>query len=178
MVCQDMYEPEPEMPPMVRRRASSAALVSGLVHEFEVGELEAKYDVATGKPLGAGRCGSVCEVTRRCDGARFAMKRVTMRSMDAGKFEELRSEIRLQKKLDHPNIAKIIETYADEAEGCMLIVMELCTVRLRSLARPPCLLLTCRPPHVAPSERTACCCCYCRRRRRRRAGWRDVRSHC
>ena len=47
--------------------------------------------------------------------------------MDAHRFDELRSEIQVQKRLDHPNIAKIIECFSDADNGCMYIVMELCT---------------------------------------------------
>ena len=41
--------------------------------------------------------------------------------------EDLRNEIELQKKLDHPNICKIIESFEDSKHGEVYIIMELCT---------------------------------------------------
>ena len=54
------------------------------------------------------------------------MKTVSLESMDTNSFDELRIEIDVQKKLDHPNIAKIIESFEDVKHGVMYIVMEMC----------------------------------------------------
>merc|ERR1719224_218207 len=47
--------------------------------------------------------------------------------MGVDTFEELNLEMDIQKKLDHPNICKIIESFEDPRRGIMYIVMELCT---------------------------------------------------
>jgi len=120
-------------------RGRSTPLVSGFVKEHSLDEMTRKYEVSVrtsrggatvvggGTPIGEGRCGQVMMVRRRDTGEPFAMKVITMSSMDAGRFDELRSEIQVQKRLDHPNIAKIIECFSDADQGRMYIVMELCT---------------------------------------------------
>ena len=56
----------------------------------------------------------------------FAMKTVALDMVGAHNFDELRKEIDVQKKMDHPNIAKILEYFEDPKHGVMHIVMELC----------------------------------------------------
>jgi len=112
------------------RRHSSDALVAGLVHELSMGELERKYDRIksdVGAELGSGTCGSVARVRRRDTGEEFAMKVVSMKSMGTSNFETLRMEVQMQKRLDHPNIAKVVEYFSDEENESMFMVMELCT---------------------------------------------------
>lgn len=100
------------------------AHVRGLVHAYEIDELERRYDFTGSKHLGEGTCGSVCTVRSRVTGHTFALKEVTV---DGASWKIIRQEIDLQKRLDHPNIAKILESYEDRRHGRIFIVMELCT---------------------------------------------------
>jgi len=106
--------------------AQKPALVSGLVHAHHIDSFDAKYDLSTSKVLGQGTCGYVCTVKKRETGDLFALKEISLNSV-GGSMSSLRKEIQLQKKLDHPNICKIIESFEDRQNGRMYIVMELCT---------------------------------------------------
>lgn len=101
------------------------AHVTQLVHESSVKSLYQKYDLTGGMELGRGACGQVCTVRNRTTNNLYAMKTVSV--ADMGSWEDLRNEIELQKKLDHPNICKIIESFEDSKHGEVYIIMELCT---------------------------------------------------
>jgi len=101
------------------------AHVASLVHESTMKDFDAKYDLTGGMELGRGACGQVCTVRNRDTNDLFAMKTVSV--VDMGSWEDLRNEIDMQKKLDHPNICKIIESFEDKKHGEVYIIMELCT---------------------------------------------------
>ena len=103
------------------------ALTGGLVHEGKMEDFVRKYDMSKATELGHGACGSVVAVRRRDTNDMFALKVISMNSMDKSNFDELRTEIATQKKLDHPNICKVIESFEDPRHGKMYIVMELCS---------------------------------------------------
>jgi len=102
------------------------ALVSGLVHAHHIDKFNQKYDLTDSKLLGQGTCGYVCTVRALATGDIFALKEITLSAV-GGSMSSLRKEIELQKKLDHPNICKLIESFEDRKHGRMYIVMELCT---------------------------------------------------
>ena len=102
------------------------ALTSGLIHRANVSQMHEKYDTSKAAELGRGACGSVVAVRRKDTNDMFAMKTVTLESMGCANFDELLVELNVQKRLDHPNIARIIESFEDERHGVMYIVMELC----------------------------------------------------
>lgn len=103
------------------------AFITGLIHSStHIRELHEKYDTSHATELGKGACGSVHAVKNRTTGDMFAMKTVSLDSMDANNFDELRTEIEVQKKLDHPNIVKIIESFEDHKHGQMYVMMEMC----------------------------------------------------
>ena len=68
--------------------------------------------------LGQGAFGSVIAIKRHEDGEQFALKVIKIGHGDTVDplLEEVRTEIDIQKRLDHPNIAKIIESYEDLGE--------------------------------------------------------------
>jgi len=101
------------------------AHVTSLIHESSMKGFDAKYDLTGGMELGRGACGQVCTVRHRLTNDLFAMKTVSV--VDMGSWEDLRNEIEMQKKLDHPNICKIIESFEDRKHGEVYIIMELCT---------------------------------------------------
>lgn len=84
-----------------------------------------RYDLSRSVALGSGAHGTVCTVRRRGTNDVFAMKVVEARNSED--MASLRKEILLQKKLDHPNICKIIESFEDCQLGQFYIIMELCT---------------------------------------------------
>jgi len=106
--------------------ADKPALISGLVHAYHIDKFDAKYDLSDSTLLGQGTCGYVCTVKSRLTGATFALKEISLDKI-GGSMSSLRKEIELQKKLDHPNICKILESFEDRKHGRVYIVMELCT---------------------------------------------------
>jgi len=105
--------------------SEKSSLISTLVHEHPIEAFHSKYDVSHSTELGSGACGVVTTVRNIDTGDDFAMKIISAR--DGEEMASLRTEIALHKKLDHPNIAKIIESFEDKANGRFLIIMELCT---------------------------------------------------
>ena len=89
-------------------------------------DLHQKYDTADAVVLGRGSCGSVVAVRHRQTEDMFAMKVVNVETM-GGSLRELKQELDIQSQLDHPNIAKVFESYIDEENGEMAIIMEMCT---------------------------------------------------
>jgi len=102
------------------------ALVGGLVHAYHIDRFDQKYDLTDSKWLGQGTCGSVCTVKARATGDVFALKEIALTKI-GGSMSSLRKEVELQKRLDHPNICKILESFEDRKRGRMYIIMELCT---------------------------------------------------
>jgi hypothetical protein len=75
--------------------------------------------------LGTGNWGTVRTVRRRDDGKRFACKILQLSNeMSEDKLEELRTEINILAKMDHPYIAKLYEVYED-AGLHLYLIMEL-----------------------------------------------------
>lgn len=122
---------EPSKPPLRNYHSDisneSSALVGRLAKQGSVKDFQRKYDLSEAAELGHGACGSVMAVRRRDTGEMYAMKTISLDSMGVDTFQELNVEIEIQKKLDHPNICKIIESFEDPRRGIMYIVMELCT---------------------------------------------------
>ena len=65
----------------------------GLVSVGTLKDLHSKYDVKSAHELGRGACGSVFAVPHRITGDMFAMKTISLESMGADTFQELRAEI-------------------------------------------------------------------------------------
>ena len=108
-----------------KRRES---ITARLAHtQGAMSELHDRYDCKNATELGRGACGSVMAVKRLDNNELFALKTISLESMGAYDIEELRNEIELQKKLDHPNICKLLESYEDKKRGTVHIVMEMCT---------------------------------------------------
>jgi len=107
--------------------AAPLPVSSRLVHESKLQELHDKYDLDNMWELGKGACGSVHAIKLRSTGDTFAMKTVTLAMANLDSFDELKQELEMQKRLDHPNIAKVLESFEDTAKGTMYIVMELCS---------------------------------------------------
>lgn len=83
-------------------------------------EISSEYDV--GDQAGEGTQGVVFRATRKKTGVVRAIKKVPKKSVCMDKF---RFEIELMKRLDHPNIIKLYETFDDRSST--YLVMELCS---------------------------------------------------
>lgn len=106
-------------------REEADALTVNLVQTNTTHTLTEIYDNTTASlVLGRGACGSVCNVTKRATGEAFAMKTINLKDQS---FEELRTEIAVQRRLDHPNICRIFESFEDLENREVHIIMELCT---------------------------------------------------
>jgi hypothetical protein len=108
------------------RAAFTHAFVLNHVGRNASEELTRTYHVEEASVLGRGACGSVVAVKHRTTGELYAMKVISIDTV-GGTLEELKKEIDLQKRLDHPNICKIFESYEDRTTKEVFIIMEICT---------------------------------------------------
>ena len=108
------------------RAAFTHAFVHNHVGKNASQELTKTYDVEQASVLGRGACGSVVVVKHRTTGELYAMKVISIDTV-GGSLEELKQEIELQKRLDHPNICKIFESFEDKTTNELYIIMEICT---------------------------------------------------
>jgi len=76
-----------------------------------------------GKLLGAGMTGSVHIATHRETKKRFAIKSINKRKLDPAQLGELKNEVDLLRRLDHPAIVRLYEVY--EQGSKMYLVMQL-----------------------------------------------------
>jgi calcium-dependent protein kinase len=76
--------------------------------------------------LGQGVSGTVKVVTRKSDGAKFALKIMRIGSNSATGLQQIKDEVMLLASTDHPNVARLYETFEEKGSNFYL-VMELCT---------------------------------------------------
>mmetsp|Transcript_23073 Transcript_23073/g.58817 ORF Transcript_23073/g.58817 Transcript_23073/m.58817 type:complete len:582 (-) Transcript_23073:165-1910(-) len=121
-------EAKKEAPIEIKRGKDDAPLTSGLaLQQDTLHDLDLKYDMKNAITLGSGACGAVHAVKSKVTGVVYAMKSITLESAGLDSFDELKQELQIQKRLDHPNIAKVIESFEDQKRGVMYIVMEMCS---------------------------------------------------
>ena len=109
-----------------RLKRSSSSINEAMVH-LRVGKKVREFyrGVDDGPLLGKGNWGTVRVVTRKRDGSRFACKRLRIsKQLSQQQLDELRNEIQLLSKVDHPFISKLYETYEEE-KVYMYLIMEL-----------------------------------------------------
>lgn len=87
--------------------------------------LQDVYCFDESKILGSGMSGQVVTMRHRVSGNEYAVKTLNIDQMGVDKLDVLRSEVDAMRRLDHPNIVKLYETFEEGAEIHM--VMELCT---------------------------------------------------
>ena len=91
------------------------------------GKWRVKKSTSITQDAGTGSAGgSVVAVRHRQTGELFAMKVISLDTV-GGSLDELKREIEIQRTLDHPNICKIFESYQDDQNQEMFIIMEICT---------------------------------------------------
>ena len=86
-----------------------------------------EYDDSSAHVLGSGMSGSVFTAISRRTGLRHAIKTLNIEQMGVDGMAELRREISAMRRLDHPNIVRIFETYEDQEGGQIIMVLELCS---------------------------------------------------
>eukprot|EP00941_MAST-03F_sp_MAST-3F-sp1_P005867 g5867.t1 len=85
-----------------------------------------KYDgLDSAGQLGEGVSGTVKILTRKSDGQKFAVKIMKIGGV-ASDLSDIRKEIALLASTDHPNVARVYETF-EEKNRYFYIIMELCT---------------------------------------------------
>jgi len=94
----------------------------GFIFDHNSGRLSDFYDVEE-KKMGQGTYGSVSKGKNRATGVIRAVK--TMQKKDIKNDARYKAEIAIMKKLDHPNIIKLFETFEDAKNT--YLVLELCT---------------------------------------------------
>jgi len=75
--------------------------------------------------LGSGATSTVRKIQNKLTKEFYALKALQINRMKPDKVKELLMEVQMMKKLDHPNIIRVIETY--RTHNTLYIVMELCT---------------------------------------------------
>jgi len=73
--------------------------------------------------IGRGSFATVKRAKLRATGERFAVKVLSKKKMSEDDMEALQTEIEILKRVDHPNIIKLIDTFEDHRHFCL--VMEL-----------------------------------------------------
>ena len=80
------------------------------------------YEIDWSKPLGVGMHGPVYRATNRKTGEGVAMKTLSMRDCKSpDDYASLMNELEIMSKLDHPNIAKLVEVFSSKAELHLMI---------------------------------------------------------
>ena len=83
------------------------------------------YDFNNMSVLGSGMNGEVRSIRHRFNDKEYAMKMYPYQ--EESDLDELRAEIGAMRRLDHPNIVRIVEAYEDLENGIITLVLELCT---------------------------------------------------
>lgn len=73
--------------------------------------------------IGRGTFGTVKRAKNRATGERFAVKVLSKKKMNQEDIDAAQTEIDILKRVDHPNIIKLFETFEDDRHFCL--VMEL-----------------------------------------------------
>eukprot|EP00040_Diaphanoeca_grandis_P033459 m.205158 g.205158 ORF g.205158 m.205158 type:complete len:661 (-) comp32906_c4_seq2:26-2008(-) len=82
------------------------------------------YEGLSSQPIGAGGTAQVVMVTHKVSKKKYACKILRIHSLSATQRANLKDEITIMQKLDHPNVVKIIEVFLQADK--MFIIMELC----------------------------------------------------
>lgn len=75
--------------------------------------------------IGKGSVGMIAKVRHRQTGVEYAMKTIQLAKFSRSILKEMRNEIEVLKRLDHPNTIRAIETFEEERQ--MYLIMKLCT---------------------------------------------------
>ena len=82
------------------------------------------YDIADDIVLGTGASGSVKICTHKATQTQFALKTLNTRKVYGEKLQQLKDEIQMMSRLDHPNVLRLHEFFI--ARDCIFLVLDLC----------------------------------------------------
>ena len=105
-----------------RSQPQQAHLFPCRQHDHEVTPLSSKYDTAGAKTLGKGAFGVVQTCKRVGTAEVFALKTITVGMLTAEELQALQNEVDILRKLDHPAIVRIFETFFDRGEARPLAI--------------------------------------------------------
>ena len=105
-----------------KRSSVTASLVKQHVADAK---LEDAYHTRGAKVLGKGAYGVVTTCRRVGTEDQFALKTISLELCGAEDLEEMQKEIDILRRLDHPNIVRIFETFLHRPAGELHVVMEL-----------------------------------------------------
>jgi len=103
-----------------------SAVTAGFVrqHNHKVTPLSSKYDVRGSKILGKGAFGVVQTCKRVGTAEVFALKTISVGMLTEYELQALQNEVDILRKLDHPGIVRLFETFFDRDEAQLHVVME------------------------------------------------------
>lgn len=101
------------------------SLTQALVHQRSLQSFYESYDATQSRVLGSGTFGTVSTVRHRESGDTLAMKVIQAQSHVS--MSAYRNELELHRRLDHPNICKVLESFEDTESKRFIIIMELLT---------------------------------------------------
>ncbi|CAM9417639.1 unnamed protein product [Ectocarpus sp. 6 AP-2014] len=96
---------------------------SHMVRERKGTKVEDLYETIS--VIGKGSVGMISKVKHRQTGVEYALKTIQLEKISRSMLKEMRNEIEILKRLDHPNIIRAIETFESDKE--VYLVMRLCT---------------------------------------------------
>ncbi|CAM9531052.1 unnamed protein product [Ectocarpus sp. 12 AP-2014] len=96
---------------------------SHMVRERKGIKVEDLYETIS--VIGKGSVGMILKVKHRQTGVEYALKTIQLEKISRSMLTEMRNEIEILKRLDHPNIIRAIETFESDKE--VYLVMRLCT---------------------------------------------------
>ena len=99
---------------------TGASLTHGLTKRISKKYYVGKYCIY--KSLGKGKFGKVRLATHIPTGEKVAIKKIDKTRLNDGAVERLRREVRIMKRLDHPNVVKLFQGM--EGEQHLYLVME------------------------------------------------------
>jgi hypothetical protein len=117
--------PLPALPASLTQRRSSESLKELLTGRIKTANFHDFYTADTTKVLGTGMTGSVFVVRSKVTKKKFACKKIAKVGMNEKKMANLRKEVNIMSRLDHPNIIKLVDAFEDSKY--LVIISELCT---------------------------------------------------
>lgn len=109
----------------LKQRRHSESLKELLTGTIKQADFRDFYVADTKKVLGTGMTGSVFVVKSKVSKKKFACKKIAKAGMNAHKMANLRKEVNIMARLDHPNIIKLVDAFEDRKY--LVIISELCT---------------------------------------------------
>lgn len=118
-------EKAPPLPLALKAKRHSDSLKETLTGRIKAANFHDFYTADTSKVLGTGMTGSVFVVRSKVTKKKFACKKIAKAGLNDLKMANLRKEVNIMARLDHPNIIKLVDAFEDRKY--LVIISELCT---------------------------------------------------